>query len=202
MAAAFTLPPNRLPIVAWAALAAVCIVFAATAQFGWSEDGMHWVVRMSAKFGVVCFSLAFGASSLRIFWRSPASAWLLRNRRYMGLSFALFHFLHLGALAALTLTFPAFREGLRIGTLVAGGIVYGFVAAQTLTSNDYSVRLLGRRRWTLLHTVGSYAIWGAFTEVYAPLTFKHPGDAPFLAFLIAALGLRAARRIRSMRRST
>ena len=65
-----------------------------------------------------------------------------------------------------------------------------------------SVRLLGRRRWTLLHTVGSYAIWGAFTEVYAPLTFKHPGDAPFLAFLIAALGLRAARRIRSMRRST
>jgi len=161
---------------------------------------MRSVVRTSAKLGVVCFSLAFGASSLRIFWRTPASAWLLRNRRYMGLSFALFHFLHLAALGALTLSFPAFRAALTPVTLLVGGTVYGFVAAQALTSNDRSVRLLGRRRWTLLHTVGSYAIWGVFTESYLPLALADPLYVPYLAVLVAAMGLRIARRVRATRK--
>lgn len=179
---------------------AAAVVLVAAAQFGGSEDGMRSVVRTSAKLGVVCFSLAFGASSLRLFWRAPASAWLLRNRRYMGLSFALFHFLHLAALGALTLSFPAFRDALGAVTLLGGGTVYGFVAAQALTSNDRSVQLLGRRRWTLLHTVGSYAIWGVFTGTYLPLALADPVYVPYLAVLVAAMGLRIARRVRTARK--
>ena len=195
------MPPERLRIIAWAGVVAAAVVLVAAAQFGGAEDGMRSVVRTSAKIGVICFSLAFCASSLRIFWRAPASAWLLRNRRYMGLSFALFHFLHLAALGALALSFPAFRDALSPVTLLGGGTVYGFVAAQALTSNDRSVRLLGRRRWTLLHTVGSYAIWGVFTGSYLPLALAAPPYVPYLVVLVAAMGLRIARRLRAVRAS-
>ena len=55
---------------------------------GGSEVGVRQLVRSTAQFGVVLFAFAFSASSLRTFWRTPFSAWLLKNRRYVGLSFA------------------------------------------------------------------------------------------------------------------
>lgn len=183
-------------IVAWAALASAAIVLVAVLLPGSVEQGIRWVVRTSAKFSVVCFSLAFAASSLRHFWPVPASAWLLRNRRYTGLSFALFHFLHLTALVAWGLWTPKFLESLDALTVVGGGTAYAFVAAQAATSNDASVRMLGRRRWTLLHTVGSYAIWGVFVFTYVPSVIANPWAAAAFALLFVVLGLRIARRVK------
>ena len=187
-------------LVAWAALASAVIVLIAVLLPGSVEQEIRRVVRASAKFSVVCFALAFAASSLRHFWRVPASAWLLRNRRYMGLSFALFHFLHLAALIAWGLSTPEFRENLDALTLVGGGTAYVFVAAQALTSNDASVRLLGRQRWTLLHTLGSYTVWAVFTFTYLPIAIAKPWAAAASALLFATLGLRIARRVQRKRR--
>jgi DMSO/TMAO reductase YedYZ heme-binding membrane subunit len=195
--------PERTRIVVWAFV----VMFAAVAVVAWrhggSEEGIRQVVRLSAEIGVVLFSLAFSASSLRIFWRTPASAWLLRNRRYVGLSFGSFHLLHLAALVALAIAFPdPFVGDLDPVTLMGGGIAYAFLVAQMITSNDASVRRLGRARWTLLHTVGSWLLWTLFVLSYAPrAVVESVFYVPFALIPLAAAGLRVARRSKQRAKS-
>ncbi len=188
--------------ILWLALMAISAIVSVTfARLGWTEEGVREIVRVSAQVGVLLFSLTFAASSLRVFWRSAFSAWALRNRRYTGLSFAAFHFLHLSALVALGLYFPEpFVADLSWLTLVAGGIAYSLLLAQTVTSNDAAVKRLGRVRWTRLHTAGSYVIWGIFLQSYLPRALEDAFYIPFSALLVVAIGLRIARRVRVRRK--
>jgi sulfoxide reductase heme-binding subunit YedZ len=190
-------PPERAAILAWSGAAAALAVAGAALAHGWSEEGVRTVVRASARLSVTCFCLAFGASALRALWPSPAADWMLRNRRQLGLSFAGFHFLHLGALVALALSFPSpFLENLQPATLAGGGLAYLFIAVQAATSNDASVRWLGRRRWTLLHTVGSYIIWLIFAQSYVPRAIASPAYLPFGVLVLGVVALRAARAVK------
>lgn len=186
-------------LVVGAALAAVAMLGGAAFAAGWSEAGVRIVVRATAKVGIVLFALAFSASSLRVFWRSGASAWLLRNRRYVGLSFAVFHFLHLAALATLAVAFPEpFLGELNAVTLIGGGLAYALLLAMVVTSTDAAVRRLGRRSWKRLHTLGSWTIWVIFVQSYVPRAIlEGPIYIPFAALPFAVLGLRVARALRA-----
>lgn len=135
---------------------------------------------------------------VRVFWRTPASAWLLRNRRYVGLSFGSFHLLHLAALVALALAFPEpFLGDLSPVTLAGGGMAYAFLVAQMITSNDASVRRLGRARWTLLHTVESWLLWALFVLSHTPRAVVESAFyVPFALIPLAASGLRVARHLK------
>ncbi len=73
---------------------------------GVCEEALRSVVRGTAKVAVTLFSLTFATSSLHAFRRSGATKWLLGNRRYLGLSFALAHADHLLSLVALAIWFP------------------------------------------------------------------------------------------------
>src|SRR5690606_37151534 len=89
--------------------------------------------------------------------------WLKRNRRYMGLSFALAHFLHLGAIVAY---FASIGEMPDVVTIIGGGGAYVFIALLALTSNDWSVRKLGPKAWRRLHLVGISYVWLIFMNSY------------------------------------
>ena len=194
--------PERTRIVAWAFVVMFAAVAPVAWRHGWSEEGARQVVRLSAEIGVVLFSLAFSASSIRVFWRTPASAWLLRNRRYVGLSFGSFHLLHLAALGALALAFPEpFLSDRDPVALAGGGVAYAFLVAQMVTSNDASVRRLGRARWTLLHTVASWLLWALFVLSYTPRAVVESAFyVPFALIPLAASGLRVARRLKQRAR--
>jgi DMSO/TMAO reductase YedYZ heme-binding membrane subunit len=86
-------------------------------------------------------------------------------------------------------------------TLVAGGGAYLVMFAMVATSNDASVRRLGRN-WLRLHALGVYWLWFVFAFSYAGRTFGgNPGFAPLFAAAVAALALRiAAARARRPRR--
>src|SRR5262245_17503917 len=73
---------------------------------GSGEDLIRSIIRITARVSVALFLLAFTSSSLRALFPSRASTWLLQNRRYLGVSFALSHFTHLAALFALGAWFP------------------------------------------------------------------------------------------------
>ena len=64
-------------------------------------------VRFSAKVAVFLFVLAFSASSLCRLRPGPTTKWILRNRRYLGVGYAVAHTVHLGALGLLALFFRA-----------------------------------------------------------------------------------------------
>src|SRR5437867_6975059 len=76
------------PIVGWAALVVVAIVAAILITLGTGEAGLRAAIRATARTSVVLFCVAFSASALRRLWPGTASAWLLANRRQLGVSFA------------------------------------------------------------------------------------------------------------------
>ena len=87
-------------LVGWSSLALVAMCGALLLQHGAGEEGLRVLIRATARTSLVLFAGAFAASGLRRVWRSPASAWLVKNRRYVGLSFAVSHGLHLAAILA------------------------------------------------------------------------------------------------------
>ena len=119
----------------------------------------------------------------------------MRQRRALGLAFATAHTIHLGALVTFHLLAG---EVPKLLSLIVGGGAYAAMFAMVVTSNDASVRRLGRN-WVRLHKVGIYWLWLVFTFSYAGRAFGgRPGFATFFGLLVAALGVRVvAARARS-----
>ncbi|HTY16666.1 MAG TPA: ferric reductase-like transmembrane domain-containing protein [Myxococcota bacterium] len=179
-------------LVGWASLALAAMTLAVLAAAGTGVDGVRMLIRATARSSLVLFSLAFTASSLRQLARTPATAWLLRNRRYLGLSFAVSHALHLVGIVALAVRWPEEMARTSATTVIGGGIGYVFVAAMAATSNDRAVAALGRERWRLLHLAGSWLLWGIFASSYLPRAVRSPAYLPLALLALAAVGVRAA----------
>jgi sulfoxide reductase heme-binding subunit YedZ len=117
----------------------------------------------------------------RVFWLTPAAcaicqaldcigacvacrtaAWKASSR--VGLSFALSHATHLFAIIALVeIVFGGNYS--QLGDIVGGSVIYLFIFAMAVTSNNASVKLLGAKNWKRLHKTGSYLIWiGLFSS--------------------------------------
>jgi len=167
---------------------------------GTDEVGARVLIRATARTSLVYFLAAFVASGLRGLWPSPGTLWLLRNRRYLGVSFALSHFLHLAAILEVAWRWPHpfLEQSARPVTLIGGGLGYVFIAAMTATSFDRSAAWLGARRWRLLHTAGMYYLWIIFTFSFGGRAVVAPAYAlPALA-LLAGLTVRLASRFRAL----
>jgi hypothetical protein len=175
----------RLTLVLGAAL--VTMVAALLGATGWPEAGLRLILRATARTSLVLFLAAFLASTLRRRWPSAATTWLLQNRRYVGLSFATSHLLHLLAILALRDAFPQTFADLSAVTLVVGGGGFVVVALLAATSSDAAVRRLGVRTWTRLHRAGLYYLWVVFTFTYLRTSL------PLAALLVVALVLRLRR---------
>jgi DMSO/TMAO reductase YedYZ heme-binding membrane subunit len=160
---------------------------------GIDEPGVRALIRATARSSVLLFVLAFVARPLREVWRHDSSGWLLRNRRYVGLGFAISHALHGLALVWFATAHPeAYRADVATSTVVLGGIGFAFAAAMAATSNDASVRALGRRRWQGLHRTGIWWLFGVFFATFAGAFAGSPNAiyGTVSLVLLAALGLR------------
>ena len=147
--------------------------------------GIHAALRATARTSLLFFALAFSASALCRLWPGTWSRWQLRNRRYLGLSFATSHTLHLMLIGAFALSDPQeLREDVDTLTLVLGGIAYAFIFAMAATSFDRTAAWIGARRWKILHTVGSYYIWLIFLRVFT----MSAGEDPRYWLGVAILG--------------
>jgi len=181
---------NGPGILVWAALLIGAALAHALAAQGAGEEGTRLVIRQTARISVLYFSAAFAASSLLRLRPAPWSRWMMRNRRWLGLSFALSHLVHLAAILLLLRIAPDFA--IDTATLVGGGLAYVFIALLAATSFDGAVRRLGVRTWRALHKTGMYYIWIIFTFSYLPRALA---STPFIAptvLLFSALGLRIA----------
>lgn len=142
-------------------LAAMSLYF--VASHGWDIEGIRLAIRATARTSLVLFVLAFTASALVELVPSEAMRWQRRNRRYLGVSFAVSHFIHLAAIIALaTLDTTLFWKLTNVTTIVLAGTAYLFIAAMTATSFDRTAAWLGPRKWRLLHLVGGWYIWISF----------------------------------------
>jgi DMSO/TMAO reductase YedYZ heme-binding membrane subunit len=169
-----------------AALLAAWIV--TLALLGLDEAGWRAVIRNSARTTLALFLLVFPAGALCRRWPTPATRWLLRNRRFFGVSAAVSHGLHFAAILGLYgRTLVEERSPL---SLAVGAIPYVLLAAMAFTSSDRAVRALGPRRWRALHTLGLYVLFVAFFAAYLGRTLREPWHLPILLLLAAELALR------------
>jgi methionine sulfoxide reductase heme-binding subunit len=197
---------RRVPWWLFTAVLAVtaAIILGSGTIWGWGEDGLQHITRYTARVAFLMFVTVFAAGALCRFVPADATRWLKRNRRYLGLSFALAHFLHLGALTSLFIAIGAVPAA---QTLIFGGLAYVLIALMAVTSNDWSVRALGPRLWRGLHLVGLYYVWLIFMNSYIGRAVSDSPPEPRIIFAIttglglAALGLRIAAWL-ARRRST
>ena len=119
---------------------------------------------------------------MHYFFSNTLTKFIRHQRRYIGLSFALAHTIHL---VALTSFFIVMEENPSIVTLIGGGLGYVLVYAMALTSNDNAVKKLGLKRWKQIHWFGAnyIAVIFAFTYVGKLLNGQFNGsDYDYLTF--------------------
>lgn len=158
----------------------------------WNSENILVMIRTTGRISLFLFSIAFMASSLYSYWKIPTFKWILRNRRYIGVSFAVNHFTHLALIITIAIDFPEpFLADQAASQWLFGGIGYVFIALMALTSSDRAQQWLGFKRWKKLHLVGSYYIWLIFFMTY----IKHTKQdllfyMPWLIFVVLVLVFR------------
>jgi sulfoxide reductase heme-binding subunit YedZ len=161
------------------------------AGHGWDVEGLRLVIRATARTSLVLFFLAFTAGAVVRLAPSEITRWQRRNRRYLGISFAVSHFIHLAALIALAsvdrelfwkLTSPA--------NIILAGAAYLFIATMTVTSLDSTAARLGPRKRRLLHLVGSWYIWLSFAIAVGKRVPLGPAYWAMFALVVLAAVLR------------
>ncbi|KTE06555.1 ferric reductase-like transmembrane domain-containing protein [Sphingopyxis sp. H115] len=126
---------------------------------GWDTEGYRMVIRATARTSLVLFLAAFAASAAFKLWPGSFTRWLRRNRRQLGLGFAMSHFIHALAIIALWRTDPStFWLLSNPRSIATGGAAYVFIALLAATSFDRMVKLLGPRLWSRLHWWGAWIV--------------------------------------------
>lgn len=185
-------------IVGWSALGLVAMTALLFAVNGTGEEGARALVRATARTSLALFLTTFVASSLQRLRHNDFTAWLLRNRRYVGLSFAVSHGIHLAAIVMLARGWPdSFWTNTNGVTVYGGGLGFVFAGLMAATSSNAAVRWMGQRRWKRLHAVGAWYLFVIFLVSYAARGFMSWGHLPASVAVFVALGLRIAARWRA-----
>jgi sulfoxide reductase heme-binding subunit YedZ len=154
-----------LPIIS--AVLVFAILGALIATYGFTVEAFFEALRYLTKISFLIFLLAFVTRPLHDLFGNRATAWLLANRRYIGLSFAVWHLIHWPILGSMMYLLgpETFWEYFGDFAIPAGSVLL-VITLLAATSNNASQRVLGKRVWSAIHTAGIYVIWGWFFRVY------------------------------------
>jgi len=179
------------PIVGATALFSIVMLSIVVPMSADAIDATRGAIRSTARVSVTLFLLAFTASALWQLFPNPFTRWQRQNRRYLGVSFALSHFVHLGAILALGVVAPDQLAALtQPKSWILGGLAYVLIAAMTATSFDKTAKAIGPKAWALIHTVGACYIWLVFANSYISRATKMPMYIVPAAAVVLALVLR------------
>ncbi len=161
-------------------------------------EALRMIIRATARTSLVLFLLAFAASGLARLRPGGFSAWLLRNRRQVGVGFAVSHLLHLAAIVALARRDPILFDALTTpASYIFGGLGYAFILAMLATSFDTTARAIGPRAFARLHGTGIWFLWLMFLINFGKRIPAHPSYVLAIVLACAALAVRIAARRRT-----
>jgi DMSO/TMAO reductase YedYZ heme-binding membrane subunit len=140
---------------------AICLGLPFADFHTWS--GTEFIILHAVFCALPFFLVAFTASSLATLWPSRRARWLLSNRRYFGLAFALGMAWHLSFVTYATI---AFGNRVSPRDLTLDFIAVSLLLAMSLTSFRYFARRLSLSNWRRLHKTGVYTICFVVTFFY------------------------------------
>jgi sulfoxide reductase heme-binding subunit YedZ len=140
--------------------------------------------RYSAHLAFLFLLVAFLTSTARRRWRHPVTRVLMDYRRQLGLGFATAHAFHLAALTLLLLNLEGFSV---TASLAVAAFGYAVTTALAVTSNNWSVRRLGVKRWRLLHTTGINILMLYFFVAFSAALIQKGGTV-YVVYVLAIIG--------------
>jgi len=163
-----------------ASLTALALGFAAGSDL---VEQWGLAARWTARAGFPLLIAAYVARPLVQLWPSDFAKAMLARRRWIGLGFAASHTIHLGALI---MALKVAGETRPLPVLLGGGGAYVMLYLMALTSNNASMRAMGKW-WKLLHRIGIHWLWFVFAFSYFGRIFDPDRAAiGFFFFPIAA----------------
>ena len=174
-------------IVAALNFAVICVGLAVIGVA--SPEATVAMIRLSVQLASPWIYLAFVATALVQLFPSSFSTWLLRNRRYAGLSFAAgFGWQAVFIAVLLGLHGDYYATVLHdTGEFVTRMLAYALLLALTVTSFFPVRRAMDPKHWRLLHLVGIWYFWASTWVSYAYTV--RVGDTRVIAIVFVVAGL-------------
>lgn len=144
-------------------------------------EGVSHMIGYAVRWAIPFIFLVIAASSVNILFPSSLSKWLLRNRKYFGLCFAV-AMAWQGLFILIVSTVHReyyFSEIFYFRDELEGTIGYLFLAAMTLTSFQFGRKRVTAAQWKLIHTCGVYYLWAYPFSVYWWALFYYPNLEPY-----------------------
>ena len=133
-----------------------------------SGEAVSSLIQLTVRFSVPWLCLAFVASSLHVVFPSVFSRWLLRNRKIIGLCFALAMAWQLFFILWVVGIYTQYcmQEVFVLSDAIEGTVGYLFLIAMVLTSFKFGRSRLSPKQWKFLHKCGIYYLWAYAWSVY------------------------------------
>jgi DMSO/TMAO reductase YedYZ heme-binding membrane subunit len=133
-----------------------------------TPSGVSHMISFSVRWAVPFIFLVVAASALHTLFPGPFPAWLLRNRKYVGMCFAV-AMAWQGAFIFIMSNFFRdyyFEEIFFLRDELEGSTGYIFLTAMVVTSFKFGRKHLTPKQWKLLHRSGIYFLWAYPFSVY------------------------------------
>ena len=141
-------------------------------------SGVSHMIGFSVKWAVPFVYLVIAASAAPVLFPGSLSTWLLRNRKYLGLCFAV-AMAWQGLFIFLMSSFFRdyyFEEVFYFRDELEGSTGYIFLTAMVLTSFQFGRKYLSQPQWKLLHRFGLIYLWAYPFSVYWWGVARYYGD--------------------------
>lgn len=130
--------------------------------------GVSHMIGFSVRWAVPFIYLVVAASSVQILFPGPLSMWLLRNRKYIGMCFAVAMAWQGFFIFMMSNFFRDyyFEEVYYLRDELEGSTGYIFLAALVVTSFNFGRKHLSPKQWKLIHKTAVYFLWAYPFSVY------------------------------------
>lgn len=191
---------NRWPLFWLVSLPMSAVMIAAMGTVDLATgEGVSEMIGFSVRWAVPFIYVVVAISALQVLFPNDYTRWALRNRKYIGLCFAV-AMAWQGLFIFMISNFQRdyyFDEIYLFRDELEGSIGYIFLSAMVLTSFQFGRRFLSPSQWRLLHLSGIYFLWAYPFSVYwwALSYYGNPGPIDYLfywgGFLAFALRIAA-----------
>ena len=141
-----------------------------------SPEGLSHMIGYSVRWAVPFIYLVVAASSVKILFPGVFSAWWMRNRKYIGLVFAV----GMAWQAAFIFMLSTFHRDYYFSDVyyfrdeVEGSVGYIFLVAMVITSFQFARKRVNHAQWKLIQKGGIYFLWAYPFSVYWWNLFYYP----------------------------
>ncbi len=145
-----------------------------------SGPGVSKMIQFSVRFAVPFIYLVVAASSVQILFPGPFPMWWLRNRKYIGMCFAVAMAWQGTFIFIMSNFFREyyFEDVYLLRDEIEGSIGYIFLPAMVVTSFHFGRKHLNLKQWKLLHKSAIYFLWAYPFSVYWWNLSYYPNPQP------------------------